>query len=72
MGFSLYRVFGAFVIVVGLYLVIWGKSRDTKPSSNQNNDQISPVDQQLSSDTNFAKNQGADATKVMISGENVV
>lgn len=69
MSFSLYRVFGAFVIVVGLYLVIWGKSRDTKPSSNQNNDQI---DQQLSSDTNFAKNQGADATKVMISGENVV
>lgn len=69
MSFSLYRVFGAFVIVVGLYLVIWGKSRDTKPSSNQNNDQI---DQQLSSDTNFAKNQGADATKVMTSGENVV
>jgi drug/metabolite transporter (DMT)-like permease len=63
------RVFGAFVIVVGLYLVIWGMGRDAK-SSKSNNDQISPIDQQLS-DTDLEKIQPVDATKKN-SGENAV
>lgn len=66
------RVFGAFVIVVGLYLVIWGKGKDAKPSSStSNNEQILPIDQQLS-DINLDKNQQEiDATKAN-SGENAV
>ncbi|XP_027101353.1 WAT1-related protein At2g39510 [Coffea arabica] len=42
------RVFGAVIIMLGLYLVIWGKSKDKCLSSKSNNiDRIAPIDQQL-------------------------
>ncbi|KAA8534244.1 hypothetical protein F0562_031761 [Nyssa sinensis] len=44
------RIFGAIVIVMGLYLVIWGKSRDQN-SSNSDSDRhlVAPVDHQQTS-----------------------
>lgn len=38
-----YRVIGAIVIVVGLYLVVWGKSKDYN-SATPINEQIEPAD----------------------------
>lgn len=32
-----YRVIGAMVIVVGLYMVLWGKSKDQMSSDSSNN-----------------------------------
>ncbi|XP_076888475.1 WAT1-related protein At2g39510-like [Bidens hawaiensis] len=43
---NLGRVVGAVVIVIGLYLVIWGKARDEVPS-NSNHDENPPVDQPI-------------------------
>lgn len=34
------RVFGAAVIIVGLYLVIWGKSKDVSASKSSEDDNI--------------------------------
>ncbi|XP_010253282.1 PREDICTED: WAT1-related protein At2g39510-like [Nelumbo nucifera] len=42
-------VIGATVIVVGLYLVVWGKSKDHIPSSPSTNQQIAPVELKASS-----------------------
>nr|GMC63749.1 WAT1-related protein At2g39510-like [Ipomoea batatas] len=43
---DLNKVFGACVIVVGLYLVIWGSSKDDS-SKSSGNDLDAPVEQQL-------------------------
>ncbi|EEF33950.1 WAT1-related protein At2g39510 [Ricinus communis] len=34
------RVLGALVIVIGLYLVLWGKSKDQSPSTSNNDDKV--------------------------------
>lgn len=31
-GFSFFRIVGAIVIVIGLYMVLWGRSNDQSPS----------------------------------------
>lgn len=44
---TFYRVIGAVAIVAGLYLVVWGKSRDhisMSASSSSINGQIKPVE----------------------------
>lgn len=33
----MYRVLGAVIIVAGLYLVVWGKSKDYKPQTPSTN-----------------------------------
>ncbi|XP_059628179.1 WAT1-related protein At2g39510 isoform X1 [Cornus florida] len=43
---NLGRVIGAVVIVIGLYLVVWGKSKDDQPSSKMINEQVLPIEQQ--------------------------
>ncbi|KAL3523779.1 hypothetical protein ACH5RR_016613 [Cinchona calisaya] len=71
------RVFGAIIIVLGLYVVMWGKSKDKTSSSKANNiDQIAPIDQQLA-DENLTKKSSNDEEndhpmKGNIVGENVV
>ncbi|KAK9282896.1 hypothetical protein L1049_011121 [Liquidambar formosana] len=40
------RVIGAIVIITGLYLVIWGKSKDQLPSKSNSSDQVAPIDHQ--------------------------
>ncbi|KAL7590588.1 hypothetical protein Lser_V15G36257 [Lactuca serriola] len=45
------RVVGAFIIVLGLYLIIWGKSKDSSLSSSKNND-IEMFDKETSNDKN--------------------
>ncbi|KAL8242237.1 hypothetical protein R6Q59_012539 [Mikania micrantha] len=54
---NLGRVLGAVVIVIGLYLVIWGKSKDeTQSSSKCDLDELPPVDlQQISMTTSSTK-----------------
>ncbi|CAI9296006.1 unnamed protein product [Lactuca saligna] len=45
------RVVGAFIIVLGLYLIIWGKSKDSSLSSSKNND-VDMFDKETSNDKN--------------------
>jgi len=40
-----YRILGAIIIVAGLYLVVWGKSKDYKTSSPPADEQTIPVKQ---------------------------
>ena len=40
-----FRVIGAAVIVIGLYLIIWGKSKDSSLTDSRNSD-IEIVDQE--------------------------
>lgn len=42
---------GAFIIVLGLYLIIWGKSKDSSLSSSKNND-VEMFDKETSNDKN--------------------
>nr|XP_043625363.1 WAT1-related protein At2g39510-like [Erigeron canadensis] len=45
---NLGRILGAVVIVAGLYMVIWGKSKDESPSNSKcDPDQFPPVNQQI-------------------------
>lgn len=37
------RVIGAMVIVIGLYMVLWGKSKDQIPSESEKDDLVPPV-----------------------------
>ncbi|XP_008233582.1 PREDICTED: WAT1-related protein At2g39510-like isoform X2 [Prunus mume] len=37
------RVIGAMVIVIGLYMVLWGKSKDRIPSESEKDDVVPPV-----------------------------
>ncbi|KAL8224092.1 hypothetical protein R6Q57_019567 [Mikania cordata] len=56
---NLGRVLGAVVIVIGLYLVIWGKSKDeTQSSSKSDLDELPPVDLQQISVTNSSTKSG--------------
>lgn len=69
-------MFGAITIVIGLYLVVWGKSKDQALSSKSNNiDQISTTDEQLP-DKNLRterSNDGkGDAVKANNNGDNAV
>lgn len=34
------RVIGAMVIVIGLYMVLWGKSKDQLPSESEKDDNM--------------------------------
>lgn len=45
------RVVGAFIIVLGLYLIIWGKSKDSSLSSSKSND-VEMFDKETSDDKN--------------------
>lgn len=40
-----YRVIGAIIIIGGLYLVVWGKSKDHKSPSPSTDEQIPPAEQ---------------------------
>ncbi|PIN20615.1 hypothetical protein CDL12_06694 [Handroanthus impetiginosus] len=62
------KVAGAVVIVVGLYLVIWGKTKDQKESCYTESDQ---VDQQKSATSKASQNDYFEDTKA-ISGDDVV
>ena len=54
---------GAFIIVVGLYLIIWGKSKDSSSSSSKNNE-IETFDIETSYlETSKDKDQDHDAIK---------
>jgi hypothetical protein len=41
----LYRILGAIIIVAGLYLVVWGKSKDYKSPTPSNDEQTAPAKQ---------------------------
>lgn len=45
------RIIGAIVIVTGLYLVVWGKSKDQSPNSS---DQIAPVEPMATIETSMS------------------
>lgn len=45
MELNVFRVIGAAVIVIGLYLIIWGKSKDSSLTDSRNSD-IEIVDQE--------------------------
>jgi hypothetical protein len=42
------RVIGAVIIVVGLYLVLWGKSKDDQYLTKSNSDEVLPSAHTLS------------------------
>ncbi|KAK4422609.1 WAT1-related protein [Sesamum alatum] len=64
------KVTGATVIVVGLYLFIWGKAKDKKESLNA---QSEMVDQKQGSATNVSKDDQSDVSKATTSScDNVV
>ncbi|KAI3799804.1 hypothetical protein L1987_35107 [Smallanthus sonchifolius] len=58
---NLGRIVGALVIVIGLYLIIWGKSKDSSLSDSGNNE-VEMIDQE----TTLAKNQESDIVARMI------
>lgn len=41
----MYRILGAIIIVAGLYLVVWGKSKDYNSPTPSNNEQTAPAKQ---------------------------
>ncbi|KAI5575064.1 hypothetical protein POPTR_010G209200v4 [Populus trichocarpa] len=45
------RVFGAVVIVTGLYLVLWGKSKDEPPSNSSNDHKVAASATQMATKT---------------------
>ncbi|KAM7499239.1 hypothetical protein LguiA_023653 [Lonicera macranthoides] len=59
------RVLGAIIVVVGLYLVIWGKSNDQSlSSSNKDPVALIPVDQEMASRNDGTKTSGPDVVNV--------
>ncbi|KAJ4704745.1 WAT1-related protein [Melia azedarach] len=58
------RVIGAIVVVAGLYLVVWGKSKDHKLSSPKIDEQISPAEQTKDAGSNATENFGHDVMKI--------
>lgn len=75
-NFAFYRVFGAIIIVLGLYLVIWSTNKDKDLSSKSNNiDQIAPIDQYLP-DKNLtmksSNDEESDATEANVAGDSAV
>lgn len=60
-----FRVLGAIIVVVGLYLVIWGKSNDQSlSSSNKVPIALVPVDQEMASRNDGTKTSGPDVVNV--------
>lgn len=53
---SLGRIMGAVVIVTGLYLVIWGKSKDQQTTSPKANEHMLPIESPQSDDVNPSQN----------------
>lgn len=70
--FASVRVFGAVTIVIGLYLVIWGKCKDQNTLTKCSNvDKIDPIDQQLPDKnltTKSSNEEKSDAIKGNIGG----
>lgn len=55
-----YRVIGAIVIIAGLYLVVWGKSKDYN-SATPINEQIEPADKVKDTCKNVEENTRLEA-----------
>ncbi|KAJ8428085.1 hypothetical protein Cgig2_025394 [Carnegiea gigantea] len=70
---SLGRIMGAVVIVTGLYLVIWGKSKDQQTTSPKANEHILPIESPQSDDVNPGQNAAIgnknDARNMVYGGE---
>ncbi|KAL3523780.1 hypothetical protein ACH5RR_016614 [Cinchona calisaya] len=72
------RVSGAITIIIGLYLVIWGKCKDQNENAKCNNNVdkiIDPIDQQLHDKNLITKSsieETSNATKENIGGDNAV
>ena len=60
------RLLGAIVIVIGLYLVIWGKSRDENLSTS-----VTDTDQQANKNGNTEISSHGSSTRVMPNDEAV-
>ncbi|KAK7267537.1 hypothetical protein RIF29_20213 [Crotalaria pallida] len=57
------RVIGAIVIVLGLYLVVWGKSKDYSPPSPISKEPMLP-DKQIADDANAKKEHCTDEVRI--------
>lgn len=69
------RMVGAVIIVIGLYFVLWGKSKDEN-TSKLDTDQISPIDQETNSDeksqNDASRDKGFRCSTIITNDEGIV
>lgn len=67
-----YRVIGAIIVVAGLYLVVWGKSKDYASPSPSVAEKISPASQKVDADNNTEENFEHQAIKIDVCDQEIV
>ncbi|GAY45174.1 hypothetical protein CUMW_087510 [Citrus unshiu] len=58
------RIIGAIIIIGGLYLVVWGKSKDHKSPSPSTDEHLPPAEQTNNTGSNGKENFGHEVTKI--------
>ncbi|XP_044500904.1 WAT1-related protein At2g37460-like [Mangifera indica] len=66
------RVIGAIIVVAGLYLVVWGKSKDYASPSPSVAEKISPASQKVDADNNTEENFEHQAIKIDVCDQEIV
>ncbi|KAK9291139.1 hypothetical protein L1049_009327 [Liquidambar formosana] len=66
------RVIGAIVIVAGLYLVVWGKSKDYKSASPSIDEEIEPAKHLMDAGNDGKKKSNHEAANVDVSSSGVI
>lgn len=59
-----WRIIGAIIIIGGLYLVVWGKSKDHKSPSPSTDEHLPPAEQTNNTGSNGKENFGHEVTKI--------
>lgn len=58
----MYRILGAIIIVLGLYLVVWGKSKDYKSSTSSIDEKTAPEKQIIQAGSTGNKKSNHEST----------
>ncbi|XP_031248686.1 WAT1-related protein At2g37460-like [Pistacia vera] len=66
------RVIGAIIVVAGLYLVVWGKSKDYASPSTSIDEKISPAAEKVDADSNTDENFDHEAIKIDVCDHEIV
>lgn len=59
-----WRIIGAIIIIGGLYLVVWGKSKDHKSQSPSTDEHLPPAEQTNNTGSNGKENFGHEVAKI--------
>lgn len=69
---TFYRVIGAIIVVAGLYLVVWGKSKDYASSSTSIDEKIPSAAEQVAADSNIEESSDHEAIIIDMCDQEIV